>query len=237
MEIVGKEVRSKNTGAKGVITKIDSNFVYVNFEASGSISIPIKRVAVLLQMDEETLGAVESISKIVQSQSATTHVKRNSEQRKDIVHSKIDVLDADEKVCFYKVADVLNACFGTDYLAWMKATWKLNSEYRCWFPKLVKTLKDEPAAYGCVNVISEDWNTLVFDDRKTDAEDYRDVHREYRIIFAREPDNGPILFRGIYIPDEKESTYKHYVFNRIATKIRIVGDPAYDIEILNYINQ
>lgn len=147
--------------------------------------------------------------------------------------SKYDELDAKDKIEFYRVSEVLNACFGTDYDAWMKATWPINDNYRCWFPKLVKTLKDAPAAYGCVNVISEDWDTLIFEDRKTNAIDYRKPHRGLRVVFAREPNNGPILFRGVYVQDEDQSIYKHYIFNRIATKIRIIGNPAYDIELLD----
>ncbi len=75
--------------------------------------------------------------------------------------------------------------------------------------------------------------TLVFDDHKTKAKDYRGIHQETRTIFAREPLNGPILFRGVFVPDNEKSTYKHYVFSRIATRIRIIGNPAYDIEMLD----
>lgn len=228
MNIIGLTVKSKATGQTGTVTGISGNKLCVSFDGHASIAAPID----LFDIDSETKKAIEEEINAQSTKSEKTYVKRNSE-RPSVNYGRIEYLDAKDKIEFYRVSEVLNACFGTDYDAWMKATWPINENCRCWFPKLVKTLKDEPAAYGCVNVISEDWNTLVFDDQKTKTEDFREIHQELRVIFAREPDNGPILFRGVYVLDEDKSTYKHYVFNRIATRIRIIGNPAYDIEMLD----
>lgn len=230
MNVIGKTVKSKATGQKGIITGITGNKLSVSFDGHASISAPIS----VFDIDPELQKEIEEEANTQGKSSATTYTKRSKDQT-PVSYGRIDHLDAKDRIEFYRVNDVLNTCFGTDYQAWMKATWPVNDECHCWFPKLVKTIKDDPAAYGCVNVISEDWNTLVFDDHKTNAVDYRGPHRGLRIVFAREPNNGPIMFRGVYVQDEEKSTFKHYVFNRIATRIRIVGNPAYDIELLDKI--
>lgn len=227
MEIIGKTVRSKATGMVGTITGISGSKISVSFDGHASITAPIN----VFDIDQDILQALEEESDKSATKPSKSYIRRNTDQ-KALPIGRIEYLDAKDGIEFYRVNEVLNACFGTDYKAWMKANWQLNDEYLCWFPKLTKTLKDEPVSYGCVNVISEDWNTLIFDDRKTNTPDYRDP-QGYRIIFAREPDNGPILFRGIYIQDQNETTYKHYVYKRVATKIRIIGNPAYDIEMLD----
>ena len=233
MEIIGKAVKSKATGMKGTITGISGNKVSVSFDGHASIPVPYS----LLEIDEETMNAIESEAKKTGSQAARNYIARNKERQTEIAYGRIDELDARDKIKFYKIHELLNTCFGTDYAAWMKGTWSLNDYYWCWFPKLVKTLKDEPATNGCTNVISEDWNTLIYDEHKsTVADTSNDPHDDRSIIFAREPDNGPILFRGVYEYNREQSSFKHYVYKRIATKIRIIGNPAYDIELLDHIN-
>ena len=228
MSAIGTTVTSKATGQKATVTGFTGNKILISFDGHASIPVPLS----LLDIDPYTKEEIEREMNSSVTRETNSYIKRK-DSRNDIAYGKIDELGAEDKIQFYRVNDVLNTCFGTNYGAWMKATWQINENCRCWFPKLVKTLKDEPAAYGCVNVISEDWNTLISDDQKTDAEDFREIHRELRVIFAREPDNGPILFRGVYVQDEDQSEYKHYVFKRIATKIRIIGNPAYDIEMLD----
>ena len=230
MDVIGKTVRSKATGMTGTITGVSGNKISVTFDGHASITAPIN----VFDIDQDILQAIEEVPNKSATTTAKSYTKRSADQ-KPLPPGRIEYLDAKDRIEFYRVNEVLNACFGTDYKAWMKATWQLNDEYRCWFPKLTKTLKDEPVSYGCVIVISSDWNTLIFDDRKTNAADYRDP-QGYRIIFAREPDNGPILFRGIYVQDQSETAYKHYVHKRVATKIRIIGNPAYDIEMLDSLN-
>lgn len=231
MNFISITVKSKATGQTGTITGISGNKLSVSFDGRTSISAPLD----LFDIDPKVKQLLQAAMGASDIDTADTYVKRtrSSTEQSSGAYKKIDILDAKDRIEFYRVNDVLNTCFGTDYKAWMKATWPVNDRCHCWFPKLVKTLKDDPAAYGCVNVISADWNTLVFDDHKTNAVDLRGPHRGLRIVFAREPDNGPIMFRGVYVQDEEKSTFKHYVFNRIATKIRIIGSPAYDIELLD----
>ena len=229
MEIIGKTVKSKATGQEGIITGVSGNKLSVSFDGHASITAPMSA----FNIDSDLQKEIEEETYKQGKSSATTYTKRNSEEA-SVSYGRIDHLDAKDRIQFYRINEVLNTCFGTDYQAWMKGTWPLSDYYWCWFPKLVKTIKDEPATFGCINVISEDWNTLTYIETKdTAADTSNDLHNDRAIIFAREPDNGPILFRGVYAYDREQSSYKHYVYRRVASKIRIIGNPAYDIEMLD----
>ena len=232
MDVIGKTVRSKATGMIGTVTGFSGGKLSVSFDGHASISAPMD----LFDIDPEVRQAIEEETKKQDVNTAKTYRKRNLEQV-PVSSRRIDHLDAADKLEFYRIDEILNTCFGTNYQAWMKGTWPLNDYYWCWFPKLVKSIKDEPASNGCINVISEDWNTIIYDETKdTVADTSNDPHNDRAIVFAREPDNGPILFRGVYAFDKELSSYKHYIYKRASTKIRIIGNPAYDIEMLNRVD-
>lgn len=154
---------------------------------------------------------------------------------------KYEILDAKNMIEFGSIYQALNDCFGTDYSGWMKATWPSNSgngNFRVWFPKLssFKDGKMVSAAYDCINTISKDWNEVVFDDLKKRQPSDDVQYKGIDLIFAREPNNGPIIFRGVYERNIEKSYANHEVSKRIATKVRIIGDPAYDIEVLDRID-
>lgn len=231
MKAIGKTIRSKVTGKIGTITGLSGGKISVTFDGHASITASID----LFDIDPELRQVIEEETRKQDTNTARTYRKRNHEQI-PASSGRIDHLDAKDKCEFYRIDEVLNNCFGTDYQAWMKGTWPLNDYYWCWFPKLVKSIKDEPASNGCINVISEDWNTIIYDETKDSVADTSsDQHNDRAIVFAREPDNGPILFRGVYVFDRKRSSYKHYIYKRVSSKIRIIGNPAYDIETLDKI--
>lgn len=80
--------------------------------------------------------------------------------------------------------------------------------------------------------MSADWDTLIYDDlRGTNEEiEFKDVKN---LIFAREPNNGPYIFRGVYLLDQKESANNHHVYRRIGKKVRMIGHPAYNFKIID----
>ena len=51
------------------------------------------------------------------------------------------------------------------------------------------------------------------------------------LIFAKEPKGGPYLFRGVYIRDAQKSRYKHHVVTRVGIRVKLIGQPAENIEI------
>lgn len=151
---------------------------------------------------------------------------------------KYEVLDAENNIEFTSIYQAINDCFGTEYTGWMKATWPNNwgnGNFRVWFPKLAETKNGElvSAAFDCVNTISDDWNEVVFDDLKNTSADMDNKYWGYDLIFAKNPKGGPYIFRGVYIRDGEKSLPNHDVSKRIGTKVRVIGSPATDIEILD----
>lgn len=155
---------------------------------------------------------------------------------------RLEILDASLHIEFKSIYEGINACVGTSYTGWMKACYPASSgtfKFRMWFPKLAKTKNGEKvsAAFDCVNTISADWNQIVFEDLKVSPdheEDPENIYKGYDLIFAKDPDGG-YLFRGVYVFDEANSKGNIFVSKRIATKVRMIGNPAEDIELLDHI--
>lgn len=149
------------------------------------------------------------------------------------------ILDTGDDLRFDKIYEAINAAVGTNHTGWMKATWPNvhpNLPFRIWFVKLAETKNGVlvPAAHDCLNTISDDWNEVVFDDLKDKQDD--GIHSGYpgiSLIFAKEPKGGPYIFRGAFITDEEKSKAKHHVSKRIGTRVKLIGSPAYAIEILD----
>lgn len=102
------------------------------------------------------------------------------------------IIDAKESVEFNSIFEAINATVGTNYTGWMKATWSPDSNdkrrFRIWFPKFAKMKNGQyvPAANKCLNVLSNDWNELAYDDlneRDTVDEEH---YCGYDLIFAKE---------------------------------------------------
>lgn len=149
------------------------------------------------------------------------------------------ILDVADNISYEKIYEAINETVGTTYTGWMKATWPNSNPdlpFRIWFPKLAETKKGQlvSAAFDCVNTISEDWNEVVFDDLKDTPTGSKDDHYNgVTMIFAKEPKDGPYIFRGAFIDNAEKSSSKHYVSTRIGTKVKLIGKPADRIEILD----
>lgn len=64
---------------------------------------------------------------------------------------------------------------GTRYNGWMQACWPekyADKQFRVWFPKLANTRNEETmaATSGYINIISDDWNEIVFDDTRKERQ-------------------------------------------------------------------
>ena len=156
---------------------------------------------------------------------------------------QFEVLDASKHIEFKSIFEAINACIGTHYTGWMKACYpSVNGDlkFRMWFPKLAKIKNGEKvsAAFDCINTISDDWNQLVFEDLKK-SPDYvekpENIYKGYDLIFAKDTDGG-YLFRGVYVYDEVNSKGNRSVSKRIATKVRLLGNPTTDIELIDNAN-
>jgi len=148
------------------------------------------------------------------------------------------ILDAADNICYMKIYEAINATVGTNYTGWMKAGWPRGREHPfwIWFPKLAESKDGElvSASFDCLNTISDDWNEVVFEDLKdTPPEKDGDWNTSPVLIFAKEPKGGPYIFRGVYLHDAQKSRYKHHVVTRIGTRVKLIGQPANQIVILD----
>lgn len=153
---------------------------------------------------------------------------------------KYEILDADQHMAFHTIFGAINDVIGTEYTGWMKACWPNNygnGTFRMWFPQLAKNKDGNlvSAAFDCINTISDDWNEVIFDDLKNTQADMAKKYWGYDLIFAKDPDDKDYVFRGVYVRDGEKSKPNHDVSKRIATKVRLIGDPTYSIEFLDEI--
>ena len=157
----------------------------------------------------------------------------------EVAHSVI--IDTDNGVEYKYVVDILNSIFSTQYKAWMKATWPSNrpdGNFRVWFPQLALTDTNgnlKAATFECVNTISDDQETIKYIDLKEEKRCDIDAYEGYDLIFAKEP-KGNYIFRGVYVLDKATLNPHGYSSRRVAKKVKIIGKPAYRIEIISDIN-
>lgn len=74
---------------------------------------------------------------------------------------------------------------------------------------------------------------MIFDDLKNTQADMTAKYWGYDLIFAKDPDGGEYIFRGVYVRDGEKSKPNHDVSKRIATRVKLIGEPTYDIELLD----
>lgn len=133
------------------------------------------------------------------------------------------------------IYEAINDCFGTDYDGWMKGTWRPADDcnFWVWFPKLA-ILRDgqyKAAANDCVNVLSADGNSLVYDDLKNTDKTDPPPSEKYVVIIAKDPD-GSYMFRGLFKRDNEKSRANHTEFYRVSTEAKVIGNPVTAVEPL-----
>ena len=149
------------------------------------------------------------------------------------------ILDVKENIKFHTIYEAINYCAGTNYTGWMKACWPIvypKDGFRMWFPKLSprRNGKYISEAFDCINVLSDEGNYLIFDDLKqrNPSIEPEDHYWGEDLIFAKEVD-GDYLFRGVFVRDGERSSPNHMVSKRIATRVKLIGQPARRIELLD----
>ena len=150
------------------------------------------------------------------------------------------ILDADKNLQFHSIYEAINFVAGKNYKAWMRACWPSTygsekTNFRIWFPKLaeMKNGKLIPASFDCLNVLSDDWDEIVYDDLKKIDSANDPKYTGYDLIFAKEPSKGPYVFRGVFLYDREKSAQFHHVEKRIATKVKVIGTPAHTVELIS----
>ena len=219
-----------NRYGEGIIKKIIDNKLYVSFDGQQRIFI---------YPDAFEKGYLSFAAAAIKDKESD-HNKDDGDLPEDKVITGVReiILDAAYKISYERIYEAINATVGTNYTGWMKACWPSNNpslSFRIWFTKLAETQNGKlvPAAFECLNTISEDWNEFIFDDLKEGYVEGGVRYKGYSLIFAKEPDGGPYIFRGVYYEDIESSSPNHYVYKRIGTQVKLIGNPSDTIEILD----
>ena len=145
-------------------------------------------------------------------------------------------LDAGDKPAFKSIYEAINECMGTELKGWMKACWPNvmgNGKFRLWFIKLAPIVngKPKPAANHCLNTLENDGEYVVFDDLKNSATEDTEKYTGLDMIFAKAP-NEDYVFMGVYRYDKERSFLNHSVSRRLSKKVKLIGSPVEDIEVV-----
>lgn len=159
-----------------------------------------------------------------------------------VLAKRFDILDANDESCQFRInIDVLNEVFGVGRSMYARAVYpdkkgvyftdnNPKEKLYIWMPKLYGNSSEWK------NRISEDGNKI-----KETAEPIRhtdwisNVDKEYinalRITFVKADPNGPYKFAGIFQNEKIE--FCDYIYKRVATKIKLIGNPVTEIELLD----
>ena len=158
------------------------------------------------------------------------------------VHSKwVEILDVnDRKYSFRTNIDVLNECFGAGRSNYMRAIFpqkrdeyygeiNTHEKFKVWMPKL----------YGnsslWQNTVSEDGNTIYEIAEAERTEDWMDKRKHnldsIRLVFLKPDPHKPYYFAGAFINGKMDHLHHSYI--RIATKVRLIGNPVTQVELLD----
>lgn len=153
------------------------------------------------------------------------------------------ILDVNENISFKNKVDAINWCTEKNYKTtspWQQACWPSNrsrkNDFRIWFPVLSDKKHNEyvPTNNDFINYLSDEWDYFYSDDinGKSKNPDPNDRYLGLSIIFAKDVD-GDYVFRGVYKIDIDKSSPNHFIHNRIATRIKLIGKPVYGFELLD----
>ena len=162
-----------------------------------------------------------------------------------VLPKRVEILDANEESCQFRInIDVLNEAFGVGRAMYAKACYpdtkgvtfpgtKLGDHFIIWMPKLYSN--------------SSEWKNSMWNGGKEIHEDAEDTRHEdwidfskhdlsvLRLVFVKIDAKSPYKFAGVYRLGKME--YLHHTYERIATKVRLVGNPVNKIELLDDIRE
>lgn len=104
------------------------------------------------------------------------------------------ILDVNDNLQFHTIYEAINYVVEKNYKGWMQGCWPSAygadyTNYRIWFPKLAESKDGElvPASNDCLNILSSDWNEIVYDDLKQIDSADTPRYTGYDLVFAKEP--------------------------------------------------
>ena len=158
----------------------------------------------------------------------------------EILPQRWDELDAEDPRCEFRInIDVLNEAFGVGRGMYAKVvypdkkdTYIQSNRGKCiiWMPKLYGN------SSNWRNALSEDGSELyeVADNGRNEdwiSADYDVDERILRIIFVKPDSKSPYKFAGVF--ENGKMDFCNHIYRRIATKIRLIGNPVTSIKIVD----
>lgn len=159
-----------------------------------------------------------------------------------ILPKRFDLLDANDPDCKFRInVDVLNECFGVNRSMYMRAAYpdakyesiqEINTGNCCfvWMPKLYGN------SSGWVNTISQNGEIISEVAGEYLSHDWvetgKHVIDQYRIVFSKASNKDWYVFNGVYKTERMDHLIHSY--KRIATKIRLIGNPVSKIEFVDF---
>lgn len=161
--------------------------------------------------------------------------------RLPVLPKRIDILDANDKLCRFRInIDVLNEAFGVGRSMYAKACYpdkkdetfsgeNPDDHFIVWMPKL----------YGN----SSEWKNSLHNDGMEIHEDAEPSRHEdwipiakhdlsvLRLVFVKPDPKSPYQFVGVYRLGKRD--YLHHIYERIATKVRLIGNPVHRVKLLD----
>lgn len=158
-----------------------------------------------------------------------------------VLPKRLDVLDVNDKACQFRInIDVLNEAFGVGRAMYPKACYpdsknvsfpgnKAGDHFFIWMPKLYSNSSEWK------NTLHNNGSEIHEDAEDTRHEDWTDFDKHdisaLRLVFVKPAPKSPYIFMGVY--RSRKMDHLHHVYERIATKVRLIGEPVNRIELLN----
>lgn len=144
---------------------------------------------------------------------------------------KLKSIRVDEERVFPYIVQIMNGCFGKDFksvYSCQRYYFKhIDDDHMVWFPKLAKkkngTYKAPSDAKGWLNILSEDWETIIEekdDDGRSAAVDGDGGLP--RFTFGKIHGKG-YVFLGVFVADKEKCRRGHWEFKRVAKEIDLRG--------------
>ena len=158
-----------------------------------------------------------------------------------ILPKRLDVLDVTDPSCEFRInIDVLNEAFGVGRSMFAKACYpekkhdsfpgtKPGDHFIIWMPKLYSNNSEWK------NSLYNEGLEIHEDAEPTRHEDWIDIRKHdlsaLRLVFVKPDIKSPYKFMGVYRSGKME--HLHHTYERIATRVRLIGDPVERIELLD----
>ena len=163
----------------------------------------------------------------------------------EILPKRIDTLDSSDRNCTFRInIDVLNECFGANRSIYMHACYpqgkhrfipgtKQGEKFVVWMPKLYGNSSEWK------NSISADNNTIYEIAEDSRHSDWMDADKHdldvMRLVFVKPGPNLPYVFKGVFVNGKMD--FLNHSYRRIATKVKLIGDPVTRVELLDHIDR